>query len=602
MRKRYIISNIFFLIRITRLFIIAYILLNILSGIIPLLSIVITKNLVNSVLELSNSKSQDLSNFIFWIMMEVLALILIPAISLVDKFLYGKIRIKLNYIVQKQIYNKIIEITYSNFEDPKFHDHLNRVKDGDVADKILSPFQNLLSMISVLITIFSVSIYLLSVHWALIITVSTAAIPMLIFTIKYAKGIFELVYSQTPMLRENSYINYLFTQKQSIKEIKLFRIGDYLEEKWSELYLKISNKELNMQIKLENIHIIIQTLTSIAYAISLFIVVYLIRVQRLTVGDFVAIGQAIITTQNNINQFSGSIGKLYEQNLFLKDLYEFLEYEDKYISEKQDKVFPIPIQEGIQFNKLSYKYPNAKNYSLKDVELMIRTGEKVAIVGENGSGKSTLIKCLLGLYTPTKGTIEIDGNPINEINTEEMYKNLSVIFQDFVKYNFSVKENIIYGNIDERDNEEKLLNVLKSTNMDQKITSFQEGYETRLGKFIFEGEELSEGQWQRLAISRVLFGESQILVFDEPTAALDPYAEIEIFNMIRRISKDKTVFFVSHRMASASMADKVMVMKEGKVSEFGSHDELMKRQGLYYEMYEIQSNWSQREREVSLHG
>lgn len=284
----------------------------------------------------------------------------------------------------------------------------------------------------------------------------------------------------------------------------------------------------------------------------------------------------------------GSIESIYEQSLYLDSLYYFLQLD----LPKKTESLPFPIKgfEKIIVKELTFRYPSSENYVLRNVSFEIKKGQKVAIVGENGAGKSTLVNCLLGLYNPTEGGIYLDDLDIQNVDPKSYREKVSAILQDFMKYKLSLRENISFGNISELHNDQLITEVLDKVNMKYLLTQLKYGIDHKLSKEFINGDDVSGGQWQRIATARALIKNSEILILDEPTSNLDPYAEINLFKTFLELADDKTAIMITHRLGPAKFADKIIVLDNGYIIESGKHDELMSKKGRYYEMYSAQSS------------
>jgi ATP-binding cassette subfamily B protein len=283
------------------------------------------------------------------------------------------------------------------------------------------------------------------------------------------------------------------------------------------------------------------------------------------------------------------LAALYENSLFLNDLYEFLDLERKIAEPDQPLPVPAPMQVGITFDHVNFQYPNSPREVLRDVSLEIEPGEVIALVGENGSGKTTLIKLLCRLYEPTSGQIKLDNINLNRFESPQLRQHISIIFQDYVKYNLTARENIRFGNLDIADESESIVEAARRADAHDVIASLPRGYDTVLGKLFESGEELSIGQWQKVALARAFLRDSQIIVLDEPTSAMDPKAEYEVFLKFRELLNGRSAILISHRLSTVRMADRIYVLDKGSIVESGTHSELMKRAGTYADLFEKQA-------------
>ncbi|HHP1091135.1 ABC transporter ATP-binding protein [Bacillus thuringiensis] len=320
------------------------------------------------------------------------------------------------------------------------------------------------------------------------------------------------------------------------------------------------------------------------------LLVFQIKQGKLTVGDYVALMSAIITIQSTLGSIGMNVGKIFEINLYVKNLFEFLQLKNPLQNKEKTLSFPESDFSKIEVKNLSFNYPNQNQTTLKNINFTIKRGERIAIVGENGAGKTTLTNCLLGLYIPSNGGIYFDNININNIKISSLRKNISAVFQDFVKYHYTIRENVGFGNLEDLHNNEKIYSGLHQVNLDSLINKFPLGIDAILGKEFKNGQDLSGGQWQRIAIARAFLSEAEILILDEPTSAIDPKAELEIFNCFQNLAQGKTAFMISHRLGPARLADKILVLKEGILVEQGTHEDLMKLNGEYTRMYNAQAN------------
>jgi len=293
--------------------------------------------------------------------------------------------------------------------------------------------------------------------------------------------------------------------------------------------------------------------------------------------------------QTFLNSIFASLSGLYEDCLFLSNLHQFLDLEPKVKEPDGPRAVPRPIKEGISFWGISFGYPGSVTRALEDVSIDIRPGEVVALVGENGSGKTTLIKLLCRLYDPVGGRITIDGIDLREFRTSDFRREISGIFQDFSRYNMTARENIWLGDVHLDPEDERILQSSQLSGADEVISQLENGYQTVLGKWFDRGAELSLGQWQKVALARAFLRDSQIIILDEPTSSLDARAEEEVFGKFRELSGGRTVVLISHRLSTVRTADRIYFLQRGRVTESGTHDELMKLKGAYAGLFETQA-------------
>lgn len=580
------------IVRYCRLSFIIILSLRILLGIFPLGTLLITNSLVNEASSLIQNKHSDYTTILLLLIFQFGLSILNSFLNHMNSLLENQIEFRLDYKVGKKIASKSMTVPLSYFEIPDFYNHHDRINKGSYGNRILTPIKCILDIIQSLISFMSYIGFLLSVHWAFLFILLLSAIPTFLTKSKFGSKKFFLMRFQTPTAREALYTKSLLNNKQAAKEIRLFGIGDFLLTRWSNLF-KINNNQMLRLIRKEKISLIgLDAISSLVYSGAAGLLVYLLGSNQLNIGQFVTVIQAIQGSQGLINNISSNLARVYENQLYIQDVFKFLEYQNLHIVNPDGKEsFPDPLKEGISIKDLSFKYPESQKEVLSNINLHIHPGEKIAIVGENGSGKTTLVKCIMGLYLANMGSIFFDDKDIKNIDSKKLRKNITAIFQDFVKYSYSVKDNVTFGNIDCYNNVSKLKEVGIKSGIHDFVKKLPLGYETRLGKVLADGEDLSGGQWQKIALSRALFRDSQIIILDEPTAALDPKTEFEVYNYFNQLTLDKIAIYISHRMASAKMADRIVVMKEGKIIEIGSHHELMLQHSEYYRMYHMQAQW-----------
>jgi ATP-binding cassette subfamily B protein len=353
---------------------------------------------------------------------------------------------------------------------------------------------------------------------------------------------------------------------------------------------------VRVDIQRSALEVVADAVAQVAVYGSFLFVGYRTVMGNLTLGDLVMFYQAFQKGQGFLQSFLNNLAGLYEHNLFISNLYEFLDIPRKVTDPEQPVPPPQPLTEGIEFRNVGFRYPASERSVLEDVNLTIRPGEVVALVGENGSGKTTLVKLLCRLYDPDSGSITLDGVDLRSFMTNVLRREISVIFQDYAHYNLSAAENIGFGNVELSDNLEAIVAAAKHADAHDAIMSLPQGYDTMLGKLLDNGEELSIGQWQKIALARAFLRGSQVIVLDEPTSAMDPKAEAGVFEKFRELLDGRTAILISHRLSTVRMADRIYVLQEGRVIESGTHDELVYRNGTYANLFESQARHYRQER------
>lgn len=594
MRMSYVLKAVLFAWSRGRKWIILNGVVSILNGLSPLISLYVVSQLINEVSLLFQGKSLHYDRVITLLLVQLALEIVLSILQNITFIMDSYLENKITYDLEKEISIKAATVPLMYYEIPEFYNHLDRISLIS-AHNIMAPIRSILRIFQSVSTLISYLGFLFYIHWSLVFFSFLGSILVLLTKAKFGNMRFGLMLNQTPKARESNYIRALLQDRQSAKEIRAFGLSDFLLQRWSSLFLTNSKEILQLNKKAHWASVWLDSVTEILYTCAIGIVIWISRFTSLNIGQFVSCGQAIKGTQSALNNISDSLATIYENNLYIYDLFNFLEFKDTHVQEEEN---PSEANEsrfieqgGIIFEKVSFRYPNSNRNVLDNISIRIKPGEKIAIVGENGSGKTTFVKCLMGLYPVSNGQIYVDRENINCIKKQELQRKISIIFQDFVRYAFTIRENISFGDIDNQGDVDRLELVGEKTGVHSFVQRYKKRYETPLGKILNEGEDLSGGQWQKVALARSLFRDSEIIIFDEPTAALDPKAERDVYEQFHSMSEGKTAIFISHRMAVTRLVDRIFVMKDGKIIEVGSHDELYNRHREYYQMYEIQAKW-----------
>lgn len=560
----------------------------IVAGFIPVALIWLSKELINELALLIQNPS-DLTKSITILIIQMLLIFFSSVLDRFKLYIDNKTEMNLSYFLQRKLLKKVASLPFCYYEDPQFYNYFSRVQ-ASAGARFLNPINQIFNFTKNLIAIVSVMMFLFSIDWLLLILVIIPIIPLLIVSYKYGLKQYELFHETTPQVRNIAYITRLLSEKESVKEIKILGLANHFIKKWSIISKENNNRKLKLEKKNAFLEISIEGFKSVLYLIIVFVVMNLIRQGNLKIGDFVAILQAIEQTQNKLESISGNISSFLEDRLYLNDYFSFLdlEYYPNNQDKKADLEFPKTMKKGIDLDNVSFSYPGSTKEVLKNISLSINPGERIAIIGENGCGKSTLVKCIVGLYQVEKGNIYFDDKSINDFSTSDLHNHITVLFQNFNKYPYTVQENIGFGNVERMNDLNSIKNLSKLTKVDEFVQGLNQKYNTPLTRVFQDGEDLSGGQWQKVALTRALFRETPIIIFDEPTAALDPKSEKEIFEQFNEMTNNKTSIFISHRMSATRIADRIVVMKKGEIIEVGTFSELMDLDGEFTKMYNTQ--------------
>ncbi|WGV60422.1 ABC transporter ATP-binding protein [Brevibacillus brevis] len=504
-----------------------------------------------------------------------------------EQYIYEIIRQKVLFEQKLKLAQKSTRLPLESFEDSSLYNEFQlaqRAVNQNIATDVI---KHLMGGITSLVSIGGIFTYLTLVNIFLPIALLLFAVPGLFFLIILKKFKYSTEVQNSEVSRETDYTYRMMISREAAKEIRLFSLGNHLTARWGRLYNITRELILKQQKKEVFYGLLTAFFIFLSSSIAALLVLNHVSEGKLTTGDYVSLTGAVLTVQSLLGSITEKIAKLYEQTLYMNHFFDFIEEE---LLERSEQLcsFPENFSE-LKAKNLTFQYPNNDEIILNDISFNIKKGEVIAIVGENGSGKSTLIKCLLGLYTPTKGNIYFDNVRITQIDKASLLGNMTAVFQDFIKYNYTIRDNVGFGDISKINNDEKIYSSIKNAGLSLVLDEMPKGLDSKMGREFIEGQEMSGGQWQRLAIARAFMRDSKIIVLDEPTAALDPYAEVEIFNHFMQLSKGKTAIVISHRLGAARRADKILVLRKGKLIEQGSHDELMNMNGEYARMFKTQS-------------
>lgn len=490
--------------------------------------------------------------------------------------------------MQNIIHSKSISADLEHYENAQYYDALQRAQQEApyrpprLLDRLAQAGQSSISLIAMVGL-------LLALHWGIVGLLLVAAIPTVLVRLKFAGVMYRWKRRRTQLERQAMYLGWLQTSDLFAKEIRLFNLGEHFKRRYTQLREQIYIEKVGILSKRSFAFFGTQAIAGL-FIFAIF--VYMVQqalVGVLKLGDLVLYYQALQKGQNSLRGLLSSLSGLYEDNLFLANLYEFLDLKSNLKEPDVPTAFPTPISTGIAFNQVSFQYATTQRQAIQNVSLKLKPGQVIALVGENGSGKTTLIKLLCRLYDPTEGNITIDGIDLRSFSTYELKSHISVIFQDYAKYHFTARSNIRLGNIEGPADDHRIQLAAQLSGADRVIQSLPQGYDTILGKMFDQGEELSIGQWQKIALARAFLRDSQVIVLDEPTSAMDPRAEYEVFQQFRELIQDQSAILISHRLSTVKMADYIYVMSAGQIVEEGSHASLMALNGAYALMFETQA-------------
>ncbi len=494
--------------------------------------------------------------------------------------------------VRVQIMEKARELDLSSFDMPGFYEKLENAN-REAGHRPISVITSTFKIMSLLIELVSFIIVLVTAPdmWWAVLVIIAVSVPSAIINFIYRRKNFNYMRFRSKDRRQMNYYSNTMVNKDIVKEIRMFDLSDTFIGRFQSVFERYYAGLRRLILQESFWHVVIAVVSVLTNCFFYLMIAMLFFDGRILIGDYQFYTNSIGSIATAVTSLISVSAGIYEGTLFIDNLLSFMNEEQTIVPIKDP---PEPVEHNaahtIEFEHVSFRYPGTERDVLHDINLRFRPGETVVLVGLNGAGKTTLIKLLTRLYDPTEGRILLDGRDLREYDVKELYKMFGIIFQDFGKYAFTVSENIAFGDINKEVKQSEIVDAAVQSAADEYIRKLPDGYDTPLMR-IFEqnGIELSIGQWQKLAIARAFYSESDVLILDEPTASLDPIAEQEIFNQFDRLRADKTTIFVSHRLSSATVATQIVVLEYGRVIECGDHRELMDKKGRYFELFTTQA-------------
>ena len=474
-----------------------------------------------------------------------------------------------------------------SFEDPVFYDKMERARRQTTAR--LGMLAGLAGMAQQVLTLLSLLSAVVFYYPWLLVLLMAATIPVFLGETRFAMLNYSMLYRYTPERRELDYLRYLGASNQSAKEIKIFGLGKYLADRSRTLFERFYAENRHLAIHRAIHGTLLNLIPTAAYYIAYALILVRALAGTLSVGDLTLMVGAFSRARGIMESLVSSLVGISEQALFIKDLFDFFETNPTIVSTPNALPAPRPIQYGFEFDNVSFAYPGSEKWVLSNVSFHFNPGERIALVGENGAGKTTLVKLLARLYDPTAGRILLDGIDLRDYDVDELRHEIGVIFQDYMRYDMLVSENIGVGRIEEVRNEARLKSSAEKSLAASVVKGLPNQYHQMLGRRFEGGIDLSTGQWQKMALARAYMRDAQILILDEPTASLDARAEFEVYQRFVDLTAGKMAVLISHRFSTVRMADRILVLEEGRIAEQGSHGQLVALGGRYAELFELQA-------------
>jgi ATP-binding cassette subfamily B protein len=476
----------------------------------------------------------------------------------------------------------------ASYEDPLFHDKLERAR-VQATDR-LGMVQQFGRLVQQVITTVSLAASILFFSPWLLVVLIACVIPAFLGESHFAFLGYAQAFRQTPVKRQIDYLRFLGASKDSAKELKLFGLSKYLTDRFQKLSDDIYLQNVSLAKRRLLASSLLSLLTTVGYyGAYAYVILETVRGQ-MTVATLVFLTGAIAGASANLQMIFSTFSSIADQSLFLTDLLQFFAVRPTVFSKPNALKTPRPIKLGIEFRDVTFSYPGSDRPILHSLNLFLKPDERIALIGENGEGKTTIVKLLTRLYDPTAGQILLDGIDLREYDLDDYASNIAVIFQDFMRYDMTAWENIAVGQIGARENLDKVELAAKKSLAEGVIQKLPNGYDQMLGRRFETGVDLSGGEWQKVALARAYLRDAQILVLDEPTAALDARSEHEVFERFAELTKGKMALLISHRFSTVKMADRIIVLEKGVIAEQGRHEQLMAHGGRYAEMFELQAS------------
>ncbi|HEX9328559.1 MAG TPA: ABC transporter ATP-binding protein [Reyranella sp.] len=513
----------------------------------------------------------------------VLSDVLIRVVSLVDGLLSERVTNASSISLMEHAATLDLE----DFEDAEFQDQLERARRQTSGR--LTLMAQLLAQAQALVTVASFAAGLLVYAPWLIVLLLVALLPVFLGEQHFSAQTYTLDFGRTPERRELDYVRQTAASVETAKEVKIFGLNRWLIEHYRRLADGFYDTNRRLALRRAGWGSLFAAIGTVGYYLAYAYIVWRTLSGAFSIGDLTFLAGSFARLRGLLEQLLTTFSTTAAQALYLNDLFSFFDMRPEILSSANAQPFPRPIREGFVFEDVGFIYPGAERWAVRHLNFTLKAGEVVALVGENGAGKTTLVKLLTRLYDPDEGRILLDGHDLSEYDLEALRGSMGVIFQDFVRYNFTARDNIAVGRIDARDDQARIERAAHASQADEVIAGLAAGYAQRIGKRFKNGVELSGGEWQKIAIARAYMREAEVLILDEPTAALDARAEFEVFQRFKELSHGKTAVLISHRFSSVRMADRIFVLAGGGIEDIGTHEELVAKPGLYAELFELQA-------------
>jgi ATP-binding cassette subfamily B protein len=562
-------------------------LLRLVAAFIPISTLWVSKLIINMVVQVIRHESINSTRFWEWVAMDILLAVAADVLSRLTTLVDSLLGDRFSNSIDLKLMKHAVSLDLASFEDPAFYDKMERARrQGAIRMGLLASLAGMAKQLLTLLTLMSAVI--LFSPWLLLL-LAAATLPVFLGETQFALLNYSILYQQTPARRELDYLRYIGASNHSAKEVKIFGLGDYLMDRLQGLFGRFYNENKGLAVKRAVRGSLLNLISTAAYYTAYILILIRALAGLLSVGDLTLLAGAFSRARDIMENLVQQLVEVSEQALYVKDLFDYFETKPLITSKPDALPVPRPIRTGFEFQDVHFRYPGSPDEVFKGVSFKLRPGERIALVGENGAGKTTLVKLLARLYDPTEGRILLDGVDLRDYRAEDLRREIGVLFQDYVRYDMTVGENIGFGRVEEITNQPKVEQAAVKSLAAPMIAKLKEGYRQMLGWRFDGGAELSTGQWQKIALGRAYMRDAQILILDEPTASLDARAEFEVYQRFLDLTGGKTAVLISHRFSTVRMADRILFLEQGKLIEEGTHQELVALKGKYSELFELQA-------------
>jgi ATP-binding cassette subfamily B protein len=562
-------------------------LFRLMAGLVPIALLGITRRVIDSIYLVSSHQKPLIHGFWFLVALEFILAGLGVVLARMIEFCDTVLNERYTAYVNTKIMRHAATLDLTSYEDPDFYDKLERarVQGADRLGMIQESGQLIQQLITT--TTLAAGIFLIS-PWILFALI-TCVVPAFLGETHFAFLGYSLNVQQTPSRRELDYLRFLGASRESAKEQKLFGLGSFFVGRYSAISQEIHLQNVTLARRKLLVGSLLSLIGTVGYYGTYGFGIYQTVTGILTLGTLTFLAGAIQGASTNIQAFFSTFSHIADHALFLTDLIEFFSVRPKICSKPNCLPGPRPIRQGFEFKNVSFGYPGRSKQVLENVNFRLEPGERIALVGGNGQGKTTIVKLLTRLYDVTSGHIFLDGVDLREYDVDDLLKEIAVIFQDFMRYEMTASENIAMGRIEERNNPFRIRAAALKSLAEEVVHKLPNRYDQMLGCKFSGGVDLSGGEWQKMALARAYLRNAQLLILDEPTAALDARSENEVFERFAELTEGKMSLLISHRFSTVRMADRILVLKNGTIAEQGPHYQLINNGGSYAEMFELQA-------------